>query len=188
MENIETLLKKHGIEATEEALRAFLTEFGSNYRTIAEVRAKNDRISKLEDELKEMGEQVAKLTDEGEQAEALRQRVAEFEKAEEERKAQAQAEAERNRFRESFDAALGEKRFANDLVRDAVFAKVYEACNADASLSVMDALDQTTKDVTGVWVNPQTDPAKMPQGDITSEKKEELDRKGLADLLFGGKE
>ena len=119
--------------------------------------------------------------------EPLTIKMKEYEKAEADRKA-AQEEAERrDSFRALFDAALGEREFANDLMRETVFERAYQQCQS-VGTGAKDAIEAVTRDVDGVWRNPQQDPKRMPGANEVSSKKPdgEVAKKAFAASLFGG--
>ena len=186
MKDIRAILAEH--ELDEATAKAIEKAVGENYRTIAEVQQKADRIKELEKANGELADQVKALEGDGEQLQQLRDKVAEYEKAEADRKA-AQEEAERREsFRALFDAALGDLEFANDLMRDTVFEKAYQQCQS-VGTGAKDAIEAVTRDVDGVWRNPQQDPKRMPGANDVSTKKPdgEVAKRAFAAQLFGGK-
>lgn len=186
VKDIRAILAEH--ELDEATAKAIEKAVGENYRTIAEVQQKADRIKELEKANGELADQVKALEGDGEQLQQLRDKVAEYEKAEADRKAKADEDAKRDNFRALFDAALDGREFANELMRETVFEKAYAECQ-NVGKGAAEAIEAVTKDVDGVWVNPQRDPKRMPSaGDISNKKPDGEDAKrAFAAQLFGGK-
>lgn len=189
MKDIKAILEKITLddEAREEIIRAV----NENYRTKEEVEKKARRITELEEQNQALTEQVGNLEGDGEELEKLRKQVQEFNAAEEQRKADEIENTKRASFRTVFDAAIGEKEFANDIIRDSVFEKAYSKCNEQAGLDAKDVIDQITKDTDGIWKNPQHDVKKMPGQEQISSKKntgEDAAKREIANFLFPKKE
>lgn len=159
MENIKAILSKFSEQLTEEQREEIASAVNENYRTIDELSKKKKRIDELEKLNGELSESIGKLEADGEEIEALRDKVAKFESDEAERKASEQEAAKRDSFRTVFDAAVNGREFANDLIRETVFEKVYSRCAIESGLGAKEALDAVTKDCNGIWTNPQQ-PAK----------------------------
>lgn len=188
MKDIKAILEEHGQSLDSEAAGAILRDVQENYRTVAEVEKKAARISELEARQKELTEQVGALEGQGDEVQALKKRVADYEQAEKERVAEAREATRRAEFERAFEGAVGSREFANDLVRDSVMARAMDACSKDSTLGVKEAVEAATKDVPGVWRNPQKDPAKMPDPKDVSSRKgntEEDAKRDLARSLFG---
>lgn len=189
MKDIKEILRD--IELSDEDRQTIISEVGENYRTINEVNGKVDRIKELEEQNQALTEQVGNLEGDGEEVEKLRQQVRDFEAAEEKRKAEAEEAEKRSQFRTVFDAAIGEREFANDLIRDSVFNKAYATCSATAGLDAKRVIEDMTKDADGIWKNPQQEAKKMPNpADVSNAKttNEDAAKKDIAKFLFGGKE
>lgn len=184
MKDIKAILAEHDLDdATAKAIEKAV---GENYRTIAEAQQKADRIRELEKANGDLSEQVKALEGDGEQLQTLRDKVAEYEQAEADRKAKAEEAERRDSFRALFDAALDGREFANDLMRDTVFEKAYQQCQS-VGTGAKDAIEVVTRDVDGVWRNPQQDPKKMPgANDISSKRPDgDAEMKAFAAKLFG---
>lgn len=189
MKDIKAILS--GFELSDEDREAIIKEVGENYRSIVEVTKKADRIKELEEQNNALTEQVGNLEGDGEEVEKLRQQVADFEAAEKERKAEAEETEKRNQFRTVFDAAIGDREFANDIIRDSIFNKAYATCSATTGLDAKHVIDEMTKDADGIWKNPQQEAHKMPDPAQISTKKatgEDAAKKQIADFLFRPKE
>lgn len=188
MQDIKGILKENAPELPEEAAKAIIEAVGENYRTIKEAEQKAQRITALEAELAERDEAIKQMEGAGAEVEALRAKVTEFEAAEAKRTAD-EAEAQKRRaFEQSFDAALDGREFANGMLRETVLDRAYKLCADSEGLGVKDAIDSLTKDQSGVWVNPQADPKKMPgSSDMTNSHESNADqsKRAFAARLFG---
>lgn len=184
MKDIKAILE--GVELEDAARARIIEEVGENYRTINEVTGKARKIEELEkangeltEQIETLSEQVKGLEGDNEQITELQGRVAEFEKAEQDRKAEEEEARRRKEFEAVFDAAVGDKEFANDIMRESIFNKVYKACSATTGASAEAVLSETVKDMDGVWKNPQRDINNMPaagnDGDGTEKPIRSLD-------------
>ena len=189
MKDIKAIIEEHASELSDEAKAAILKDVRANYKTVAEYVKKTDRISELESQVQSIGEKAEKLEGDAKEIEELREQLAAAKKAEADRKAEAEREEKLSNFRKSFDDALNGREFANSIVAETVFQKAYEACNADAAKGADAAIAELTKDMEGVWVNPQRDPRMMPTFEqVSSAKASDVDtaKKSFASMLFGG--
>lgn len=177
MRNIEQILS--GIEGlTDDQRKAIVDGVNENYRSKAEAESKAERISTLEAEIEGYKSKIEKLESDNSEVSALKQQLADFEAAEEKRKADAE-EAERHAsFEKVFDEAVKSREakvgnaFANPFMHDGILSRVRDLCEENPAVSVKDAIDSVTKDVPGVWMNPQQAPAIMPS-DVGGEKSKE---------------
>lgn len=184
MKDIRAILNDH--EIPEETREAIAKEVRANYKTIADWQKKADRIAELEEANAALTEKAAALKDGSDEAEALRQQVAELQAAEAKRQADAEEADRRETFRKSFEDALGERKFANGIVADAVFTAAYDRCRAEAGLDVAKAIEEAVNGADGVWVNPQRDPEKMPNpADVSSRQQRTHDEESFLTALFG---
>ena len=175
-------------ELTDEQRETIIREVTENYRTIAEVDRKAQRITELEEQNKALTEQVGNLEGEGEELEKLQAKVREFTEAEERRKSDEAEKAKRDTFKIVFDAALDGKEFANEIVRDSVFEKAFARCNEQTGMDAKAAISEFTKDVDGIWRNPQQDAKKMPgQGELSGNQDHEAKdaKQAIKDFMFG---
>lgn len=162
MKDIKAILTEHGEGLTDDAVKAITDAVNANYKTINEYQKKTDRITQLEEQNSELTEQVGNLKGDSAEVEKLRSQVETYKQAEIDRKELEDAQAKRDQFQEVFNAAVGERTFANDLVRESVFERVYKTCSEDTGAGAKETLDKLTNDMPGVWENPQTVPHKMP--------------------------
>ena len=166
MKNVKDIIGELGIEIDEAKLGDLEKAVLENYRTVAEVENKQSRISELEQQLATANEalEAAKNADvsNADEVQAMRDKIAAYEKADEERKAQTEEEKARQEFDEKFGKAVGEKQFVNDIVRGAVADKAYAIAKANPDMDVAAILGGIVGDAEGVWQNPQQSVKKMP--------------------------
>lgn len=166
MKNIKDIIGELGIELDEAKLGDLEKSVLENYRTVAEVENKQSRISELEQQLATANEalEAAKNADMGntDEVQAMRDKIAAYEKEDEERKAQTEEEKSRKEFEEKFGKAVGDKKFVNDIVRGAVADKAYAIAKANPDMDVAAILGGIVGDAEGVWQNPQQSVKKMP--------------------------
>lgn len=166
MKNIKDIIGELGIELDEAKLGDLEKAVLENYRTVAEVENKQSRISELEQQLATADEamEAAKNADvsNADEVQAMRDKIAAYEKADEERKAQTEEEKARQEFDEKFGKAVGDKQFVNDIVRGAVADKAYAIAKANPDMDVTAILGGIVGDAEGVWQNPQQTVKKMP--------------------------
>lgn len=184
MKDIKAILAN--IEIEDDAKLSIIKAVNENYRSIEEMNKKAKRIEELEQHNATLTEQVGNLEGDGEELEKLREQVKAYADADEKRKADEQEQAKRDSFRTVFDAALGEREFANSIVRDSIFNQAYEKCSATAGLNAKDVIDEIAKDADGVWKNPQHDVKRMPDpANISTQKNqsEETAKREIANFL-----
>lgn len=166
MKNIKDIIGELGIELDEAKLGELEKAVLENYRTVAEVENKQSRISELEGQLATANEalEAAKNADvtNADEVQAMREKIAAYEAADEERKAQTEEEKARQEFEEKFGKAVGDKKFVNDIVRGAVSDKAYAIAKANPDMDVSAILGGIVGDAEGVWQNPQQTVKKMP--------------------------
>lgn len=184
MKDIKAILQ--GIELSDEDRQTIISEVSENYRSIVEMEKKSNRIKELEGQNEALTEQVGNLKGDGEEVEKLRKQVEDFKAEEAKRKADAEDAAKRDQFRVVFDAAIGDKEFANDIIRDSIFDKAYAKCTETTGLDAKQVIEDMTKDADGVWKNPQQETRKMPNPADISNKKPSSDdaKKTFANMLF----
>lgn len=166
MKNIKDIIGELGIELDEAKLGDLEKAVLENYRTVAEVENKQSRISELEQQLATANEalEAAKNADvsNADEVQAMRDKIAAYEKADEERNAQTEEEKARQEFDEKFVKTVGDKQFVNDIVRGAVADKAYAIAKANPDMDVAAILGGIVGDAEGVWQNPQQTVKKMP--------------------------
>lgn len=168
MPNIEEILKKHKVELEGDALASFKTDLFKDFKSVGEIKVLNDKITDLEKDKKQAEkerdsyktvaeafgdtkpEDVAKLQGD---LETLNKQVKERDEADAQRakdEAAAKAAAE---FEAQFTTALGERKFANDLVKDSVLAAVRKERETDQASGLSDLIEKVTKDKEGIFEN-----------------------------------
>lgn len=166
VKNVKDIIGELGIELDEAKLGDLDKAVLENYRTVAEVENKQSRISELEQQLATANEalEAAKNADvsNADEVQAMRDKIAAYEKADEERKAQTEEEKARQEFDEKFGKSVGDKKFVNDIVRGAVADKAYAIAKANPDMDVAAILGGIVGDAEGVWQNPQQTVKKMP--------------------------
>ena len=167
MENIETILASvEGL--TEEQANAIKKGVAENYRTIAEVEAKKQKLDEAQKQLETLNGELAAAKEltagNGEQIEQFKAKIAELEKAQEEQKAKETEEAKRSAFDAEFAKATEGKQFANSFTRDSIASKAYEIRSANPDMGIDAVLSSVTEGQEGIWANPQRDPIKQPAG------------------------
>lgn len=185
MRNIEQILADFEID---DEIKAKIAEgVNENYRTINEVQSKTERIEKLESQVAEYEERIKTLDSDSQENEELKAKVAEYEQAEAERKRQEEERESMEAFAKSFDDAVSKRKagneFSNQLIRESVLSRVHEMCSNNPAIGIEDAISTVTKDVDGVWANPQQKPHNMPSGTTGSDV--ETDKMAMARFLFG---
>lgn len=190
MRNIEQILAEvDGLtDEQKSAIQAGVTE---NYRTVNEVKTKADRITELEAQVTEYQESIEKLEGDSSELESLKARVTEYEEAEKKRQ-EDEAEADKlAKFAKTFDEAIRSRSteqgnaFANDMMRDSVLEKVRKLCAEDESKGISEAIDEVTKDVSGIWKNPQQPVHKMPNNTGAAGSDSTEDKRTMANFLRG---
>ena len=166
MKNVKDIIGELGIELDGAKLGDLERAVLENYRTVAEVENKQSRIGELEQQLATANEalEAAKNADVGnaDEVQAMRDKIAAYEKADEERRAKTEEEKARREFDEKFGEAVGGKQFVNDIVRGAVADRAYAIAKANPDMDVAAILGGVVGDAEGVWQNPQQTVKKMP--------------------------
>lgn len=186
MKDIKAILEESGATLTDEQAKAICDAVGLNYRSKEETDKKASRIKELEEANANLSKQVEETKGDSEELETLRKTVADYKEAEEKRNAEEEEQKKRDQFMTVFNAAVGEQEFANDLIMNTVFEKVYAKCSETTGADAKSILEDTVRDMDGVYKNPQHDPAKMPSPEDVSKKKpsEKEAKKTFADMLF----
>lgn len=190
MKNIEQILGE--VEGLTDEQKSEITKgVTENYRTVAEVKTKTDRITELEGEVSTYKESIEALEGDSKKLDELKAKVAEYEEAEEKRKAEAEEQAKATAFEKNFDDAIKNRSaeqgnsFVNDMMRDSVLTKVRKMCAEDESKGIAEAIDAVTKDVSGVWKNPQQPVHKMPNNTGAAGEDSTEDKRTMANFLRG---
>lgn len=186
MKGIKQILKDAGLELSDEKLAEIDKVVAENYATRAELGEKREKIQTLQKQVEELSEKITSTEGDAEKLEALQKQVEDFKAAEGERQAKAQEKSEREEFEKNLAVAIGDKQFANELTKRAIFSDAFETHKANPDMTAADILKAATENQANVWANPQTNSAKMPMPG-TDENTKNVDRIGFADALFGGR-
>lgn len=162
MKNLDQLFSEYGITIEDDKKEAFLKEFAGNYKTVAELEKKNQQLNDLknssaalEETINNLNSQVAGYAGSDDTIKQLQEQLNAYKQAEKERE-EAEKQARYDALiTENIMTAVGERQFANDFVKDSVLAKIKEALGKNSALTAKEALENITKDIDGVWVNPQ---------------------------------
>lgn len=169
MKNIDAIITELGIDLGDKA-EAFKTALAENYKTVAEVSQKNERIQALEFQLSE-ATTALKAVEQAKDGDAdalakLKEQVAAFEQKESARLAAEEEARSKAEFSNQFKQALGSKEFANGLVASTVEAKAYETAKANPAMELNAIIAGIVGDADGIWKNPQKEAVKgMQAGD-----------------------
>ena len=162
LQNIEEILKANGIEG--DPAKAIAKAVGENYKTVAEVEQKAKKLTETQAALDNANKALdeAKKAAESADVDGLKAKIAEYEEAAKERTEADEEAKKRAAFADEFGKAVGDKKFVNDIVRDAVADKAYAIAKANPDMDVAAILGGIVSDAEGVWQNPQQTVKKMP--------------------------
>lgn len=159
MKNVKELAKEFGLELPD----GFEGKLLENYKTIAEFDKVKGNVDKLKSEneekeatIKELNDSISEFDGEKGKLEELQQKVADYEKQEEERVKRSEEEKADEVIKNALKEAIGEKEFTNSLVEESIFNKIKSDLGKDENKGkgVKEILEVHTKDVDGVWKNP----------------------------------
>lgn len=171
MENIIQILTGLEIEVPDEKRDALNKAVAENYKTVAEVNAKAEKIATLEKSLDEANAAIeaAKGADatNADEIAKMQERIKAYEDAEAERAAEAAEAEKRGAFDADFEKALDGRKFASELTRAAVADKVYGIAANNPDMQVSEIIKSVIGD-DDVFANPQQDVKKMPNTGIGS--------------------
>lgn len=120
-------------------------------------------LKKARDELKTAKDTIATLEANKGDTDALQAELDKYKQADEARQKAEQEAAAHKAMEDRFNAVLGDKQFANDLVRNGTMDAFFRALNDPANTGKGDKelFDALTKDAAGIWKNPQQEPVKI---------------------------
>ena len=171
MENIIQILTGLEIEVPEGKRDALNKAVAENYKTVAEVNAKAEKIATLEKSLDEANAAIeaAKGADatNADEIAKMQERIKAYEDAEAERAAEAAEAEKRGAFDADFEKALDGRKFASEITRAAVADKVYGIAANNPDMQVSEIIKSVIGD-DDVFANPQQDIKKMPNTGIGS--------------------
>lgn len=121
-------------------------------------------VKKARDELNTAKDTIATLEANKGDNEALQAELDKYKQADEARQKAEQEAAAHKAMEDRFNAVLGDKQFANGLVRNGAMDAFSRALNDPANTGKGDKelFDALTKDAAGIWKNPQQEPVKVP--------------------------
>lgn len=171
MENIREIVARLGIECDAAQLEK---EVLANYRTIAEVDGTKAKIDALNADIEardaqiaDLGKKVDELSASGAEIDALKAQVEQYRASEQEAKQKAEADAAKQQFEQSFNVALKDRKFSNDFTRRAVMDEVRKMRETDSVSGIEALIEQATKDVPDVWLNPNKPNPQTVPGAVT---------------------
>ena len=171
MENIEKILSDAGIEgdkATE--IKAKVEE---NYRTVAEVSQKAEKIKELQTQIDQLGEKVKGAEGSDETMKAMQKQIADYQAADAKAKADSEATAARKDFEAKFDEALkgiGRKRsdLINPVTERGIVDEAWKMFSANPDIDVTSVVKTVTSG-DNIFKTDQRAPHNIPTGDGSKE-------------------
>lgn len=121
-------------------------------------------LKKARDDLKAAKETISTLEANKGDMDALQAELDKYRQADEARQKAEQEAAAHKAMEDRFNAVLGDKQFANELVRNGTMDAFFRALNDPANTGKGDKelFDALTKDAAGIWKNPQQETVKVP--------------------------
>lgn len=156
--NGESLTLEQFTERTKDMKLADLTS--GEY--VAKGKYDSD-IKKERDKAKEAADTIKQLQDSMGDVDGMKAKLEEYQKADEARQKAEQEAAAHKAMEDRFNAVLGDKQFANDLVRNGTMDAFFRALNDPANTGKGDKelFEALTKDAAGIWKNPQQETVKV---------------------------
>lgn len=154
MKPIETILSETLPDLPQDVADQIVAAVRANYVTVAERDEKAKRAETYRQQVEDLTAKVAEL-EASDETQALRDKVAEFEHAEEERKEAEQAAARRRGYEDEFAKALAGRSFVNDRTRDSVLAEAIAKREANPDMDMGTVLEGITEGADGLFANPQ---------------------------------
>lgn len=157
------ILKKHGIEVAEDKQEELKSDFFKKYKSAGEVETYKTKLAEAEAE-RDSYKEIAEKFDgqDPEELEGLKEELQKLKDAEEQRIKELEASEAAKGFEKLFDEAVGEKQFANPLIRTSVLEAVKKERETDQGSGIADILERVTKDQEGIFKNPNQAPNKLP--------------------------
>ena len=120
-------------------------------------------VKKARDDLKTAKDTIATLEANKGDTDALQAELDKYRQADEARQKAEQEAAAHKAMEDRFNAVLGDKQFANDLVRNGTMDAFFRALNDHANTGKGDKelFEALTKDAAGIWKNPQQETVKI---------------------------
>lgn len=162
MKDIFQILADNSIEFTEEQKASIKKAVAENYKTINEFEKKANEVKSKDDELKDRDQTIADLKstvetleNDNKGVEELKQKIADFEQAEQARKDKAERDKALAGIRARFEPLKADKEYFNEYVENGVFDEFCKALENDANTGKSDKeiYEQITKDK-DIYKNP----------------------------------
>lgn len=160
--NGESLTLEQFLEKTRGMKLADLS--GGEYVAKGKAKDLSDEVERLKKDLAERDTTIANLEKASGDAEATRKELERYKQEEADRK-KAEKEAETDRIlTEAAEQALDGKEFVNDFTRNHFVAELKKAIAdpANKGKRAVKLFEEMTKDLDGIFKNPQQEPLKIP--------------------------
>lgn len=159
-QKLTELLKNNGIEeVSKELLNAILDEVG------AETETYKNKISELEKDIetksgdiKSLEETIKSSSEDADKIKELNDKIAEYEKAETERKQQEEANKIEEALKGRFEAVVKDKQFINDYTKNALYSEFKNKLNDETfkGKGDSDIFEDITKNLENIYKNKNT--------------------------------
>ena len=123
-----------------------------------------DKIKELQQQIKDKDSVISKLEETTGDAEKIREELNRYKKAEEDRIAAEKAAEEDRILTEAVTTAIGNKEFVNEMTKNAYIAEVKKALvyPTNKGKGAAEIFEAMTKDVEGIFKNPQQQKISIP--------------------------
>lgn len=152
-------------EATDDQVNSVLDK---NSRDIGKAKGDSNKykieIEELKKELEENKNTIENLKSANGDIEKIKEELEKYKKAEADR-IQSEKDAEEDRIlNEAITSAIGEKEFVNDMTKNGYIAEIKKALKdpANKGRGVSELFEMMTKDVDGIFKNPQQEKISIP--------------------------
>lgn len=158
---VKSILAEHGKYIAKET-----TKVEDKYKT--EVEEYKTTINSLKEEV----EKAPKTED----FESLKSKIADYEKAENERIEAVKKAEKEAKLDATIQEAIKDKQFVNDRTKNAIVNEIKEALSKDDNIgkSANEIFESITKDATDIFVNPNKVPDMAPMGDTDATGKKDI--------------
>jgi DNA repair exonuclease SbcCD ATPase subunit len=181
MKNIYDLLKAVGVEVPTDKKAEFDKTVTENYKTVVDYDKQKEKLSKAEENLEAEKEEAKKLAetlkgseDATKKIEELQKQVDDYSTAESARteaEKKAQEDAQYNGIIDGIfeDDAYKDRKFINEPTKQFYYDKVKGelAKVENKGKGAKEIFESVTKDVEGIWINPQNPVHLPPTGKVT---------------------
>ena len=171
-EQVKSVLAKHGeyikIE-TDKVENKYKEQLEDNKTTISELKAQIEKAPKSDE------------------IDNLKKQIADYEQKEADRTAQEKAKEEDDILTKNITEAFGDKKFVNDITKNAIIGKVKEALKDSANMgkSAKDLFEEITKGQDGIFANPNqmADMSSVDENVENTVSKDTFDKMGYKERL-----